>query len=326
MILNYLLSAKNSIQAGWHPQNRSTLSTAIVQLSLNQDGKVGEERITLSSKSTEFDRSIVDSLQGFTMASPLPSGLDELKLFLTFMSDSTMRMIEFAELPEADAYYLGLLDGTLNHAGMLHRGPTPAPRVDQIVAPTSKIGAGSARVAAQAPQPVDSREKLAGSAPLPAVIGGPAPKIHGAESAAPSPSRAAQPKAAAIEEAPVLQANKNQHANSDSPAPSPQTNVDFGPYMADLQRRIRREWYPPKGHEADVVVVRFKIHKDGVMSNLALQHSSGVAISDQAALKAVQSAAPFRPLPDGSEDDVDVIFTFDYNVLAGGKADMRLLK
>jgi TonB family protein len=54
------------------------------------------------------------------------------------------------------------------------------------------------------------------------------------------------------------------------------------------------------------------------MSNLRLDHSSGLAIADQAALKAVENAAPFRPLPAGAQDDVDIQFTFDYNVFAGG--------
>ncbi len=102
------------------------------------------------------------------------------------------------------------------------------------------------------------------------------------------------------------------------PSVAAQADVDFGPYMADLQRRIKRAWFPPKGNESKRVVVVFKVHKGGELSHLRLDHSSGVAIADQAALKAVENAAPFRPLPAGAPDDVDIQFTFDYNVFSGG--------
>lgn len=95
-------------------------------------------------------------------------------------------------------------------------------------------------------------------------------------------------------------------------------DVDFGPYMADLQRRIKRQWFPPKGNESKRVKVVFKVHRDGQMSNLRMLVSSGLTIADQAALKAVENAAPFRNLPDGAPDDVDIEFTFDYNVFNGG--------
>jgi TonB family protein len=95
-------------------------------------------------------------------------------------------------------------------------------------------------------------------------------------------------------------------------------DVDFGPYMADLQRRIKKHWFPPKGMEAKRVVTRFKVHREGALSDLRLDKSSGVLMADQAGLKAVQDASPFRPLPTGAPEAVDVQFTFDYNVFNGG--------
>ncbi len=97
-----------------------------------------------------------------------------------------------------------------------------------------------------------------------------------------------------------------------------QADVDFGPYMADLQRRIKRAWFPPKGHEDKRVVVVFKVHRGGEMSHLRLDHSSGVSVADQAALDAVQKVGTFRSLPAGAPDDVDIQYTFDYNLFAGG--------
>ncbi|MBX3136159.1 TonB C-terminal domain-containing protein [Candidatus Obscuribacterales bacterium] len=98
-------------------------------------------------------------------------------------------------------------------------------------------------------------------------------------------------------------------------APPPESNrdVDFGPYMTNLQRQIKRAWYPPRKVETSRSTVIFKVHANGTMSNLRLFQSSGIALIDQAALKAVQNAAPFHALPEGAPPDVDIQFTFDYN-------------
>ena len=88
----------------------------------------------------------------------------------------------------------------------------------------------------------------------------------------------------------------------------------FGPFMADLQRRIKRAWYPSKGKESKRVVVRFKVHRLGELSDLQLERTSGDKIADDAALEAVRKAEPFENLPEGAADQVDIQFTFDYNV------------
>lgn len=95
-------------------------------------------------------------------------------------------------------------------------------------------------------------------------------------------------------------------------------DVDFGPYMAELQRRIKRVWFPPKIARSKRVQVIFKVHRNGEMSNLRLANSSGLTAADEAALKAIEAAAPFHPLPVGAPADVDIEFTFDYNVFNGG--------
>jgi TonB family protein len=85
-----------------------------------------------------------------------------------------------------------------------------------------------------------------------------------------------------------------------------------------LKKNIQRARFPPKDIQSTRVVLHFKIDHDGSLSNLRIDHSSGLAIADQAALKAVESAAPFRPLPAGAPTGVDINFTFDYNVFGGG--------
>lgn len=91
---------------------------------------------------------------------------------------------------------------------------------------------------------------------------------------------------------------------------------DFGPYMKELQRRIKMNWDPPKGNESKRVILLFTISKDGRLLNVKVQRSSGLPAADNAAINAVKLTAPFRPLPpEFRGNSVDIQFTFDYNVL-----------
>jgi len=83
--------------------------------------------------------------------------------------------------------------------------------------------------------------------------------------------------------------------------------IDYEPYWADLTRRIKRAWFPPKGSEAAQTTLKFKILQDGSMSSLQLVTSSGSRFADQSIQKAVENAAPFRPLPNGATSDIDVV-------------------
>lgn len=94
---------------------------------------------------------------------------------------------------------------------------------------------------------------------------------------------------------------------------------DFGPYMRELQRRIKRNWNPPRGNKSKRVVLVFKLGRDGRLLSLKVDAPSGNPESDHAALEAVKASAPFRPLPaEYRGNDVDIQFTFDYNVFGVG--------
>jgi len=95
---------------------------------------------------------------------------------------------------------------------------------------------------------------------------------------------------------------------------------NFGPYMSELQRRIKANWDPPRGDESKRVVLLFKIARDGRLLNVKVVKSSGSPAADKAALAAVELTAPFRNLPsDFRGDSVDIQFTFDYNVFGVNK-------
>ncbi len=91
---------------------------------------------------------------------------------------------------------------------------------------------------------------------------------------------------------------------------------NWGPYMRDLEQRIKRNWTPPKNDTSKRVVITFVIGRDGRLLSRKITKSSGIASVDNAAMSAVQLTAPFRPLPpEFKGQSVPIEFTFDYNVL-----------
>ncbi len=110
----------------------------------------------------------------------------------------------------------------------------------------------------------------------------------------------------------ILKANTIKTAKTNAAVDNPE--IDFGPFMADLQRRIKRAWFPPKhNNDPSRVTIAFKIHRGGDLSDQRVLMSSNVDLIDAAALRAVESASPFRPLPQGSRESIDIAFTFEYN-------------
>lgn len=100
-------------------------------------------------------------------------------------------------------------------------------------------------------------------------------------------------------------------------------NLDWGPYMANLQRRIKSQWMPQRYPNSNRVMVEFNISRSGELSGLRLTQSSGSPVVDEAAMQAVRNSAPFPPLPQGAEEKVLIQFTFDYNVFGGSSHAIR---
>lgn len=91
-------------------------------------------------------------------------------------------------------------------------------------------------------------------------------------------------------------------------------DIDYGPYMATLQREIRQNWSPPRGRESIRIRTQFKISKDGRINDVRIPNPSGLPEEEIAALKAIIAKPRVHPLPAGSPESVDVQFTFDENV------------
>jgi len=97
-------------------------------------------------------------------------------------------------------------------------------------------------------------------------------------------------------------------------------DVDFGPFMADLEKRIKLHWVPPRGSESRKVRLMLFLQRDGRLLKVETLVSSGDQNADLAAVAAAEASAPFMTFPEQIHEDVlPVEFTFDYNVLNSPK-------
>jgi len=91
-------------------------------------------------------------------------------------------------------------------------------------------------------------------------------------------------------------------------------DIDFGPYVSDVDKRIKRTWVPADDKLSSRIVVDFAVDKNGTASDVVLKEETGIKRLDDAALAAVKKASPFGPLPAGAMP-VHIEFSFDYNVI-----------
>ena len=87
---------------------------------------------------------------------------------------------------------------------------------------------------------------------------------------------------------------------------------DWGYYVRDLERRIKRNWRPPSDHLSRRTTLEFLIKRDGSLLSCIIKTSSGSSLEDQAAISAVELSQPFLPLPPQcKQNTMPVDFTFD---------------
>jgi len=82
---------------------------------------------------------------------------------------------------------------------------------------------------------------------------------------------------------------------------NPDFTYDY--YTAQLLAAIDRAWTRPPVADGVHAIVSFHILRDGTISDLAVRETSGFNNFDLSALRAVQNAAPFPPLPRGYHHD-----------------------
>ena len=130
------------------------------------------------------------------------------------------------------------------------------------------------------------------------------------------PAKPAAPAAAVPRPAPAAARPAAPVAGLSGPIlPPGMQDSPFAFYFQVLTDRVNAAWrLPPLEDEfppSRRTEVSFRILTDGNVDALSLRHRSGDGGFDSSALRAVQSAAPFPPLPDGFPDqELRIVYGF----------------
>jgi TonB family protein len=82
-------------------------------------------------------------------------------------------------------------------------------------------------------------------------------------------------------------------------------------YLEEIYRKVSRNWRPPS-RTALKTTVHFRIARNGRLSDVEIENSSGNFLFDQAALRAIEASSPMPPLPaEYGGDWLGVFFDFD---------------
>jgi len=109
--------------------------------------------------------------------------------------------------------------------------------------------------------------------------------------------------------------NSNRDRQAAAGIDASSQNIDITSYLNQLQQRVKQQWLPEVSQSSRRTVLNFTINRSGQLSNLQLAQTSGFSLTDQAALNAIQRAAPFAPLPtEYTSNHIDIQFTFNINV------------
>jgi protein TonB len=95
------------------------------------------------------------------------------------------------------------------------------------------------------------------------------------------------------------------------------TNTRYKPYLVRIKKRIERFWGYPASAAArrieGTAMIKFSVTPDGMLDRIIITTSSGSAFLDQKTVAAIQSAAPFEPLPTAyglSKLNIQASFTY----------------
>ncbi|WP_407885140.1 energy transducer TonB, partial [Scytonema sp. NUACC26] len=186
------------------------------------------------------------------------------------------------------------------------QSPVPSPQPNQTnVAPTTKPANRSQKLATS-PSSGQLQPRSTQSIPpkvKPSRKSGAASRLGGPVSL---PSRNFEENLAALPDSnPSNRAFDGMDARKD----------DLGLYLEQLQQQVKQQWIPGLTQYSRRTVLYFTISRSGRVTGLQVARPSGFDAIDEAAISAIQRAAPFAPLPTTySENYLSIEFTFSINV------------
>lgn len=201
-------------------------------------------------------------------------------------------------LPRTRAVAVRLVPAGTFTGGAARRASAERPSRPRIEKPREELPPPPSEKAVLLPAPEERRR------PTPA----PAPRASGVDSpdvSLPAPGEGAAPggtspgKAGAGGTAGIGSATLDQ------------ADFKYSYYIERMVYAIATNWFKPAGNVPVNPVIRFRIERDGTISDPEIEKSSGLPFVDRAALRAVLASSPLPPLPveyGGSHLGVHLVF------------------
>lgn len=180
--------------------------------------------------------------------------------------------------------------------------PPPAPKaVERTLLPPPPVVPPTAPITPSAPTRLPEPPRIAAPPTAPA-----------APTAPPAPPvAAARP---GVE--PIRLGRPNATTTSTGSIAVDASDFPFTYYLRLIQSKIGERWAPPRAAATggERVIVLFEIQRDGQVREPTVERSSGNALYDQSALRAITEASPFPPLPpEFKASSLRVHFGFEFS-------------
>lgn len=297
----YIRAVERSIKTNWDPPKGNPSNIVVVLFKIGKDGRLLSKHIYKPSGFANYDKAALKAVKLSAPFKPLPKEFKENSVDIMFTFD-----------------YVNLdkLGSKIEHQNSQNLAPIPVSRTEKqnwepYVSDQNKI------------------KKLTRLSPTPTLMAV-NPTLNNAKptsSIEPPKLNLKNPKPIGLDPVPISKTGQSDFIHymeeqNQKLAQLTHTSIkmsgvsDFKPYLANLERRIKMNWNPPKGNENKRAEVLFKIGRDGRLLSKSIYKSSGFPNYDKAALNAIELAEPFRPLPkEYKYSSVDIVFTFDYNLV-----------
>jgi len=132
----------------------------------------------------------------------------------------------------------------------------------------------------------------------------------------PPPKKRVSQQTSSVEETLVavssIRRNNREAIASPSPVSSaPDISEPLKKYVRIIRERLASRWSMPRSDAPISLAVLFRLHRNGDISKLRLEFSSGSNVVDMAALEAVEKSVHFPRIPSELPDFLDLRFLIE---------------
>lgn len=312
----YVSDVKRRVENHWHPKGIEESRPTIFEFKICRSGEITQMRIKQSSQTYSLDEAAHNAIKESNPLPPVPSSLNSpLSVRFVFETQTPITLIPLGPSGIFGTIFVPTITNTRTIANdwneyvskltdkvehKWHRDDCKLPRRTLIQFRLLRDGSVTEIKSIEAVHSQTTNREA----------------LDAIKKAAPFPPLPAGSWESVLVHLAFHEAQATRLPPQDQPTITEQEEVDFGPFMSQLHRKIVSCWHPVHGKQSRRTVISFTVMQDGRLTNLQLERSSHSKAVDKAALNAVDQAAPFGSLPKGSSEEVAIRCTFN----EGGKS------